>query len=302
MSYFETENFVPRVEEEKFPKGQAYRAKFIEAGPVGYKEGTYLLLEDALPCLANSIKGCPVIVGHQDILDQKDMEEKAIGYVAGVDYCEATGAWIAEFVVFDPKTIEKIDKGELPYVSCGYRADLTEGVTINNVKYKHCITGGTMMHLALVKNPRYNGTDIWKNSTDDVLVSDGFLYNQKENIMWGIKKHKVELDNDIMVETASGEKTIKDLVNELEAANATIAEQAAKITDLEAQVETLKAEPAKTEEVVSEQVQPETVETPVEEKPVETPVETDAGLKKDLNNALTENAKVRVIQVPNVKI
>ena len=34
-------------------------------------------------------------------------------------------------------------------------------LTINNVKYKKRIVGGEMLHLALVKNPRYNGTEIW---------------------------------------------------------------------------------------------------------------------------------------------
>ena len=191
--------------EQEIPKGMTYRAKFICAGAVGYKEGTYLLPQYALDEFAYTLKRCPVIVGHQDIVDESDMLDKAVGYVSSVDRDES-GNWYADFVVFCPKTIEKIDNGSLPYVSCAYRADLSaDEVKLNNVTYKREILGGEMMHLALVKNPRYNGTEIWRNSEDDCLVSDGVLFNQKDNIMFGIKKNKVELDKDGLINTIRGD-------------------------------------------------------------------------------------------------
>ena len=305
MSYFEKENTVGvRIEEKEIPKGQTYRAKFISAGPVGYKDGVYFLEQSALDDFAYSLKGCPVVIGHQDIEDRKDMEEKAVGYVSNVERCEVSGDWYADFVIFDEKAMNKINNGDVPFVSCAYKADLSEeDLMINNVKYKKRIVGGEMLHLALVKNPRYNGTEIWRNSTDEYFVGEGVLYNQKDNIMFGFKKTKVELDKDTLVNTVSGEMTIEELVNALEEAKNTIAEQEAKIKDLEAEKDAA-AKPA--DEPVVEN--PEGTEAAaeaqpsVEVKPVEEPEGSDAELKAELNNSLAEEVKVEVVSVPNVKL
>lgn len=298
MSYFKSENTpVPKVEVVDIPKGVTFTAKFIEAGPVGYKDGVYLLPQENLDQFAWTLKGCPVVINHQDIEDVKEMKEKAVGYVSDVHRCEETGGWYADFVIFDPKALKKIENGETPYVSCAYRADLTDqGCEINNVQYKKKIIGGEMLHLALVKNPRYNGTEIWKNSKDDYLVSEGVLFNQKENLMFGFKKSKVEVDTDVLINTKLGEKTIEELINELETAHDKIAEQETKINDLEARNAELEAK---------------AVEAPVDVK-VETSATTDtpagsstegtdAELKKDLNNSLNGDVKFEVVQVPNIK-
>lgn len=301
MSYFEKENTaVPRIEENEIPKGQTYRAKFISAGAVGYKDGVYFLSQDSLDSFAWTLKGCPVVIGHQDIEDTKDMKEKAVGYVSSVDRCES-GDWYADFVIFEDKAINKIANGDVPYVSCAYRADLTtDDCDINNVKYKKRIIGGEMLHLALVKNPRYNGTDIWRNSTDDFFVGEGSLYNEKENVMFVFKKTKVELDKDTLINTSLGDKTIEELINELEAAQTKIAEQEAKIKDLEAEKEAAKAPEATVAEETK--VKETAVETETKENAVEVEEATDAGLKQDLNNALTEKPKVEVVTVPNVNV
>lgn len=305
MSYFEKENTVVgvRVEEQEIPKGVTYRAKFISAGPVGYKDGVYFLSQDALDSFAYSLKGCPVVMGHQDIEDRKDMEEKAVGYVSNVERCETSGDWYADFVMFDEKAINKVNNGDVPYVSCAYKADLSEeDLMINNVKYKKRIIGGEMLHLALVKNPRYNGTDIWRNSSEDYLVAEGVLYNQKDSVMFGFKKTKVELDKDTLINTSEGEMTIEELVNALEEAKTTIADQEAKIKDLEAEKEAA-AKPAD-EPVVTEPEGTEAaaeVQPSVEVKPVEESEGSDADLKAELSNA-TEDAPVDVVSVPNVRI
>ena len=148
-----------------------------------------------------------------------------------------------------------------------------------------------MMHLALVKNPRYNGTEIWRNSAEDLMVSDGALYNQKDNIMFGFKKTKVELDKETLINTSMGDKTLEELVNELEAANEKIAEQEQTIKDLTAEKEAAEKE---ADPVVEEEAKP--VETETKE------VETDEALKKDLNNSLASDTKAEVIQVPSVAI
>lgn len=303
MSYFEKENearAVPAFAEEAVPQGQTYHCKFIEAGAVGYKDGIYLLEQPNLDSFAWTLKNKPVVIGHQDIEDMDDMKTKAVGMVTAVERCEETGRWYCDFCIWDEKAINKIDNGDLPFVSCAYRADLTtEGCDVNNVKYKKRIVGGEMLHLALVKNPRYNGTDIWKNSDEDYFVSDGVVYNQKDNIMFAWKKTKVEMDKDVLVNTKMGEKTIEELVNELEAANEKIAEQETKIADLEARNAELEA--AKVEIVVEPKVEVATEEVQtVSEEPAT--VATDAELKKDLNNALAEEPKKVVVEVPNVRL
>lgn len=290
----------PRIAEPEVPKGTTYRAMFITPGAVGYKEGAYLVTATALDSFAWSLKGCPVVIGHQDIIDESDMKEKAVGYVANCDRDEM-GNWYADFVVFCDKANAKIANGDVPFVSCAYRADLSEGeVTVNNVTYKREILGGEMLHLALVKNPRYNGTEIWKNSADDVFVSDGVLYNQKDNIMFGFKKSQVELDKEVLINTKAGEKTLEQLVNDLEAAEEKIAEQAETISKLEAEKAELEAKAAEQAETA-----PATEAAPAEEtEPEAAPVEegTDEGLKADLSNALQEPVKKHVVIVPDVKI
>lgn len=304
---FESENkSSPKIEPTEIPSGVTYVARFIMAGPVGYQDGVYFLSQCALDDFAWTMKGKPVLMGHQDVLDEKDMKKKAVGYVGDVRRDE-DGSFFAEFVVFDSEAIEAINNGDVPYVSCGYRADLSEeDLTINNVKYKKRIVGGEMLHLALVKNPRYNGTEIWRNSSDDYLVSEGVLYNQKDRTMNFFKKVKQEIDKDLLINTSDGEKTIEQLINDLEASKETIAAKDAEIAALKAKLEqpAVEEKPADQPAAPANEVQPETVE----EKPadaVETQKvdnDTDADFKRDLNNSLAQEVKKVVVDVPDVSI
>lgn len=292
-NYFSKINrVVQRVEETEIPKGQTYRARFIAPGAVGYKEGTYLLSSGVLDSFAYTLKRCPVLVGHQDVLDYKDMLEKAVGYVSNVERGE-DGSWFADFVVFCPKAIKKIENGEVPFVSCAYDADLSAGpVVVNNVEYKREILGGEMKHLALVKNPRYNGTEVWKNSDDDYFVSEGTLYNEKENTMNLFKKIKTEIDKDAMISTSNGDKSIEELVKEYDSLVEQNAEQANQIKDLEAE-KAAAAEAAKAAEEAAAAVAKENQGDPAS---------TDESLKQDLTKADNSQEKKVVVQVPNVKL
>lgn len=310
----ENKVIAPRIEENEIPSGTTYRARFIVAGAVGYADGVYYLPQYAIDDFAWTLKGKPVILGHQDILDEEDMKSKAVGYVSRVDR-DDEGGWWADFVIFDSKAIKKIEDGDASYVSCGYRAELTdEDTKINNVDYKKKIVGGEMLHLALVKNPRYNGTEVWRNSTDDYVVSEAVLYNLKENIMFGFKKTKVELDKDTLVNTSFGEKTIEELINDVEESHKTIEELNAKLAEAEAKAAAPVQEAAPVEEApatpaeATEEIQPKVEEgegQPKEEAPKAESEETDADFKKDLNNAVNEEikpAEAVVIEVPDFSI
>lgn len=290
--YFKKINtVVQRVEEKEIPKGQTYRARFIAPGAVGYKEGTYLLSSGVLDSFAYTLKRCPVLIGHQDVLDYNDMLEKAVGYVSNVERLE-DGSWAADFVVFCPKAIKKIDNGEVPYVSCAYDADLSAGeVVVNNVKYKREILGGEMKHLALVKNPRYNGTDVWKNSDDDYFVAEGSLYNEKENTMNIFKKIKAEVDKDSMVTTSNGDKTIEELVKEYDSLVSENADQKSHIKDLEAEKAAAAEAAAKAAEEAA---------AAVAKQPQGQTASTDESLKQDLAKASNSEEKKVVVNIPNV--
>lgn len=303
---FESENkSSPKVEIEEIPSGVTYVARFIMAGPVGYADGVYFLSQCALDDFAWTLKGKPVLMGHQDVLDTKDMKKKAVGYVADVRRDE-DGSYFAEFVVFEEDAINAINEGNVPYVSCGYRADLSEeDLTINNVKYKKRIVGGEMLHLALVKNPRYNGTEIWRNSDDDCVVSDGVLYNQKDRTMNFFKKVKQEVDKDLLINTADGEKTIEQLINDLEASKETIAAKDAEIAELKAKLEqpATETKPADNPAAPANEVQENPEVKPadaVETQKVDN--DTDADFKKDLNNGLADEVKKIIVDVPDVSI
>ena len=57
----------------------------------------------------------------------------------------------------------------------------------------------------------------------------------------------------------------------------------------------------KLEEAATAPVEPQEPKDPVEETQ-ETAPETDADLRKDLNNALAETVKDTIVKVPNVKL
>jgi hypothetical protein len=121
--------------------------------------------------------------------------------------------------------------------------------------------------------------------------------------MFGFKKTKVELDKDTLINTCAGEMTIEELANALEEAKATIAEQEAKIKDLEAEKEAA-AKPAD-EPVVENPEGTEAaaeVQPSVEVKPVEESEGSDADLKAELNNAKSDEDVAEVVSVPSVRI
>jgi hypothetical protein len=92
-----------------------------------------------------------------------------------------------------------------------------------------------------------------------------------------------------------GDKTIEQLVNELEAATTKIAEQEQTIKDLTAEKEAAAAAKEAEEKAAAAK------EEAKEDKADET-VATDDALKQDLNNSLASDTKVEVIQVPSVAI
>ena len=147
--------------------------------------------------------------------------------------------------------------------------------------------------------------EISKNNAEAKIEKNSKLENPNLDL--------ADLDEDIQnlktymkhLKKAEGKVAIEELVNELEAATEKVAEHEKTIEGLEAEKVDLKAKLEEAEKrfeettATAETQAPETA--PVEETQEAAP-ETDAELRKDLNNALTEEVKPVIVKVPNVKL
>lgn len=289
-NYFNQELAVPRMKEAEFPKGRTFTAKFIEAGACGYKNFKVFVEPYALPSLAQSLKGCPVTLGHIGDMTYEEMLKNAVGYVVNVHSDESGNVWFADFVIFKEEALKSYDEGKTRYVSCTYRPEYSEVAEkrINGINYDRIVIGGEMLELALVKKPRYNDTDVWENSDDDEnLIGETVLSNEKGETMslFGIKKEQVQVAPDVLFNTDAGEKTIEEmmiLVNEGEAVKAELASTKESLAAKEAELaEAVAAKEAAETELAAAK---EALETKTAE-----PEGTDAGLKQTLANELEKD-------------
>lgn len=289
MNYFNKEITIPKMEEENFPKGRTFTAKFIEAGPAGYGSFKVFVEPCCLPSLAMSLKGCPVVLGHVGEMTYEEMLKKAVGYVVNVHGNEDGTVFYADFVIFKEEALKSYDDGTTRYVSCTYRpvySELAEKRR-NGINYDRVVTGGNMIELALVKKPRYNDTDVWENSDENSVYGETILANEKGKNMglFGVKKEQVNVEPDILFNTDAGEKTIEEMMILVNEGVKTAEELAETKTKLEA----VEAELAKANEA-KEAAETELAKAKeaLEAKSTE-PEGTDAGLKTDLANSLEQD-------------
>lgn len=295
LSYFNKEVDVPRMEEERIPKGRTFTAKFIESGPCGYSGFKVFVEPCCLVALAGSLKGCPVVLGHVGKMSYDEMIKKAVGYVTAVRLNEEHTIAYADFVIFKEDALASFDDGKTRYVSCTYRPEYDESAEKrrNGINYDRIVCGGQMIELALVKKPRYNDTDVWENSDDDdSLIGETILVNEKgkEMGLFGIKKEQVAIEPDVLFNTDAGEKTVEEmmiLVNEGEKIKEELAEVKA---ELEAAKSELEAANVAKEEAEKELA---SAKEALEVKSAE-PEGTDAGLKETLANELEKEPEAVV--------
>lgn len=153
-------------------KGKIYYARHIERGLAGYGEDHVLIDDAALTAMDASFAGCPVYLGHR-LDDVVDVTEEAVGYVVRSFLNRNDGAHWAEFVITTDEGERAIFDGAR--VSNSYkklRVDDTAGMR-NGINYVQEILEGSYEHLALVFNPRYEGSV--------VMTPDQFeLYNEEK--------------------------------------------------------------------------------------------------------------------------
>lgn len=212
-------------------KSRIYTAKFIHAGVCGYREQndiTYLS-RDVLYRMADSYLGRPVVVGHDLNITSDNIEEKMKGTVVRC-YTNDGDDWYVDFVVSDAKTVKKIDEEGYNYVSCAYiiteQADNPE--VHDGLECTTVVVNGFYHHLAITNSPRYDNTEIWRMNEDQnidlkkvgfsgiVSIESKENSNKEKKTMFGFLKKEVEVDENLMFDTAAGRLNTSDLVAKID--------------------------------------------------------------------------------------
>ena len=177
-----------------------YRAKFIEPGIISYEDvgaGTVLVSREALDKMRPSFVGMPVFnFSHNDTdaeeafaFDKTEKDNQAVGIIAEVG---TDNGWdFADMLIWDEETQKNIDQRGFS-VSCAYiPTDTKGGGQYHGIDYDEEVLDGEYKHMAIVENPRYEGSTIFQNSK-------GVLSVKKTNGKWNIfiKKNSTEPPKD----------------------------------------------------------------------------------------------------------
>ncbi len=172
---------------EQGTRPKRYRIEFIEPGLISYHdigEGTVLVQRPALDKMRPTFVGMPVFnEAHQDndvanaenafdysSMSPEERDKYAVGVVTDVG-TKDTGWDYADVVIWDQDTQTNIDdKGYA--ASCAYIPTEQEpgnGKSYHNIAYDREVTDGFYTHMAIVPNPRYEGTKVYANSKGDSM-------------------------------------------------------------------------------------------------------------------------------------
>ena len=221
------EAFVTRLENSsEGPKTSTIQFSFIEPGLVNYEDiGNVLVQKPCLDKMAQSFIGKPIINEiHKSVIPADFYKSgKADGIVTRVWYNEQDGWYWGEGIVWDEPTRKNCRAFA---VSCAYTMkDGSDKKGLwHNVPYEGEILDGEYTHLAIVKNPRYEGSRI-------------ILCNSKEeggSMKWNILKwfrKGVEVKNANDLEKAVADidgvnVPVKELIDTYKAEQVEVAEKA----------------------------------------------------------------------------
>lgn len=146
--------------------GNRFVSRFLEPGVISYKDvggDVELLSFETIQQFAHTFVGRPLIVQHSKVTPQT-MESKAAGYITKVWFEPADGWFYCEGIVINDDAKDLIEKGWR--VSCSYHVTATaeQPGSYHCIPYAREITAFDGEHLAIVKNPRYEGATIRLNS------------------------------------------------------------------------------------------------------------------------------------------
>lgn len=143
-------------------EGRPFKSRFLQAGLVKYDFGVCLLTKETIDKFINTFINVPVIINHKDNINPDD----EVGKIQNVWFSSEDGWFWCDGIITDKKAIELIENGY--NVSCQYRitdySDNLENKLHNGNPYDKEILNGVFEHLAIVKNPRYEGAFIAANA------------------------------------------------------------------------------------------------------------------------------------------
>lgn len=267
-----------------------FRANFIEPGLVYYQDldMTLLVRRPALDQMRASFRGRPVVnEAHRDVTGKAfkatDPLEQADGIVVEA-WNDASDGWDhAAFIVWDELTKRNCMNGYS--VSCAYRVtniDATPGIH-HNIPYDGELISGEYTHLAIVRNPRYEGAKILANSEGGIMKI--FKWFQKD------KKVEIKSADGLLVDVKGTQVPLTALIeahNSIEAKKAAVTPPAAKpaaepvLVNADETVE-VDGSPLKVSDLVNEYE--------AEEKEKKEKAEKDAKDAEDRKNAEEAEAK-----------
>lgn len=178
-----------------------YSCKFLEAGIVSYKDsagGIALISKETIDAMLPTFIGKPVIIQHQDATPE-NFSKLAVGYVTGCRFCPEDGWFYADFILIDDEAKKCVDQAGYS-VSCAYNVlDTADGGLWHDIEYDGEITEGSFTHLALVEQPRYEGSKITKQLPAMLINGKVAIYQnmkQEESEMFKIFKKENEKKED----------------------------------------------------------------------------------------------------------
>lgn len=150
------------LEDANGKEGRPFTSRFLQTGLVKYDFGVCVLEKDDADKFINTFVGKPVIIDHKDYIMPEDVK----GEIQKVWFNPDDAWYWCSGIITDDEAIELIEEGY--NVSCQYPITEyirnTDGKLHNGNPYDIKILNGVGEHLAIVKNPRYEGAFIAANA------------------------------------------------------------------------------------------------------------------------------------------
>ena len=198
-------------EQEGNGKGRYFVSRFIEPGIAHYDElGDILITKETLNQFIQTMVGVPVIIDHEDVTD-KNVDKLRVGSVSKVWFNEFDGYFYCEGILTDPEAIDLV-KNKGWKVSCAYSFVSVPKSMHNGKEIDMEFVDGEFLHLAIVKNPRYEGANIVVNSNDN----DEQQKENKMQVLEDLKNFikdvvKNEKEDDMKVKNEDKRKLIDEI-------------------------------------------------------------------------------------------
>jgi hypothetical protein len=207
--------------------GVMFKGNHLEPGPVRYDEivnpitnqkGMTLLLDnDGIAALRKSFVGKFVYnYVHKKDAKPSDVKGDAVGVVTGNVYNAETGWDDVSFILWDTKAVENVESKK--YALSNSYSPIIDGVpgVHHNLPYDAKVIGGEYDHLAIVPNPRYEGSKIEavRNSKETNTMADKPTLAQKIKMFFkiGDVDNSIEVDATSKVKVGEAEVTLGDLM------------------------------------------------------------------------------------------